>query len=312
MSLSNSKAYVSVIIPTYNRNKCVTRAIDSVLSQTYDEYEIIVVDDGSSDSTDKVLEPYKAKIHYIYQVNAGPAAARNTGIQISKGEWVAFLDSDDIWLPRKLERQLAESRRLNADLCFHDLSFNKHESRGEISSWNLYLYETGASRKRLTTGVLKDVYRTMMTTGHLFITTTLLVKREALSKIGFFREDLRTSEDLELYFRLAAEHSVAYVAEPLAVYSPAEGRHTNRKSLYKDRIRAISIAILERFQANDQERARLGKLGLLQQMKSLAGEYRLSGSWYAASATYLRWGIAHFAPLRCLTNARWLSMLLPR
>ena len=97
---------VSVIIPTYNRAKYITSAIDSVLSQTYNNIEIIVVDDGSNDSTREVLYRYGNKIRYVYQENLGVSAARNRGIELSKGEWIAFLDSDDVWFPKKLSVQM--------------------------------------------------------------------------------------------------------------------------------------------------------------------------------------------------------------
>jgi len=104
--MSSENAMVSVVIPTYNRAPYVTMAIESALAQSYQDYEIIVVDDGSTDGTRDVLEPYRDRIRYMYQDNKGVSAARNTGIQESRGEWIAFLDSDDEWLPNKLEIQI--------------------------------------------------------------------------------------------------------------------------------------------------------------------------------------------------------------
>ena len=97
---------VSVIIPTYNRAKTVRNAIDSVLQQTYKNIEIIVIDDGSSDNTAQVLESYRNKVQIIQQENAGPSVARNRGIEIANGDIFCFLDSDDLWLPTKIERQV--------------------------------------------------------------------------------------------------------------------------------------------------------------------------------------------------------------
>ena len=97
---------VSVIIPVYNSAKYIQKAIDSVLDQTYSNYEIIVVDDGSTDETRQKLQSYQNKIRYVFQENQGSATARNTGIKLAKGDLVAFLDSDDFWsMPEKLDRQ---------------------------------------------------------------------------------------------------------------------------------------------------------------------------------------------------------------
>jgi glycosyltransferase involved in cell wall biosynthesis len=101
---------VSVIIPTFNRAQFVTEAIDSVLSQSYKDYEIIVVDDGSTDDTKGTLKRYGEKIKYIYQKNSGVSAARNTGINEAKGVWVAFLDSDDEWIKNYLSVQVEQIR----------------------------------------------------------------------------------------------------------------------------------------------------------------------------------------------------------
>ena len=102
------KPLVSIIIPAYNVEKYVQEAIDSALSQIYKDIEIIVVDDGSTDNTKKVLNPYikKGQIHYIYQENKGLSSARNTGIRAAKGGYIAFLDSDDLFLPEKMQRQV--------------------------------------------------------------------------------------------------------------------------------------------------------------------------------------------------------------
>ena len=116
-------AKVSVIIPTYNRAEYVTHAIDSVLAQTYTDYEIIVVDDGSADNTKDVLLPYMDRIRYIYQENAGLSAARNTGIKAAKGDWIAFLDSDDEWLPGKLAVQMRAVER-HPQLVAHLINVN--------------------------------------------------------------------------------------------------------------------------------------------------------------------------------------------
>ncbi len=102
-----NKSLVSIIIPTYNRADVISETIDNVFSQTYKNFELIVVDDGSTDGTPAILRKYANRIRVITQKNAGPAAARNRGIEVSGGDIIAFQDSDDLWEPTKLERQVA-------------------------------------------------------------------------------------------------------------------------------------------------------------------------------------------------------------
>src|SRR5947209_2571239 len=107
---------ITVIIPTFNREQYVTTAIDSVLNQRFRDYEIVVVDDGSRDNTNEVLKHYGNAIHYIYQANQGASAARNTGIKVANGEWLAFLDSDDEWMSEYLEIQMQYAAE-NSSIC---------------------------------------------------------------------------------------------------------------------------------------------------------------------------------------------------
>jgi glycosyltransferase involved in cell wall biosynthesis len=116
--MSSDKPIVSVIIPTFNRSAMVREAVESVLSQTSDEFELIVVDDGSTDGTGAALEPYSASLSLVRQENRGVSAARNRGAAVARGELLAFLDSDDLWLPEKLAVQLSYLRTFpDAAVC---------------------------------------------------------------------------------------------------------------------------------------------------------------------------------------------------
>jgi len=109
--MGNCNPLVSAIIPTYNRAHVICDAVESILAQTYREIEVIVVDDGSKDDTLPRLKQYGDRIRVVSQANAGPAAARNRGIAVAQGELIAFLDSDDLWLSTKIERQVALLQR---------------------------------------------------------------------------------------------------------------------------------------------------------------------------------------------------------
>lgn len=121
---------VSVVIPTFNRGEHLIGALESVFAQTHQDYEVIVVDDGSTDDTRRRLQPYVERIRYFYQDNQGASAARNKGIEFARGEWIATLGSDDVWSPTKLERQFEAITALGGDLgaCFTDCQFAGNSS----------------------------------------------------------------------------------------------------------------------------------------------------------------------------------------
>jgi len=189
---------VSVIIPTYNRAKYVTQAIDSVLAQTYRNYEIIVVNDGSTDNTREVLKRYGDNIRYIYQENAGGAAARNTAIKAAKGQWIAFLDSDDEWLPEKLATQMAHLRE-RPDLCAHitNATFVRPPSE------RVDLFELRNFPKRWSDfSVLERPLKYVLNFDIGFL-PTLLVKQHSLVASGLFDPKLQKGHDRDLFLRLA-------------------------------------------------------------------------------------------------------------
>lgn len=190
---------VSIIIPTYNRARYVTKAIDSVLAQTYKDYEIIVVDDGSKDDTREALKPYIDKIRYIYQENAGVSAARNTGIRAAKGEWVAFLDSDDEWLPEKLAVQM--------DCVLKHPEIVAHVTNAKIvlsddKSVDLFTLR-GSRRYGIENPIIKrpliDVFRFQ------FFTSSLMAHKKELADIGGLDESMHIREDADIMRRLSLE-----------------------------------------------------------------------------------------------------------
>ena len=193
---------VSVIIPTYNREKYVVKALDSVLSQNFEDYEIIVVDDGSTDNTKEDLKRYKDKINYIYQDNSGVSAARNTGIKLAKGEWLAFLDSDDEWMPDYLSTQFEKVNQLPG-ICMQTADCRIKKLNGQKIS---YFEMNGSLPECKGRDYLVVEKPFLFFINHLpwQIGPTIILK-EAVKKAGFFDKSFKISEDIDLMARVALQ-----------------------------------------------------------------------------------------------------------
>lgn len=202
---------VSVIIPAYNGAAYLDQAIESALHQEGTDLEIIVVDDGSTDDTDKVLARYHGKVVSLYQENRGMASARNQGIAASTGEFLAFLDQDDYWLDRKLTAQLALfERRSQVGLVYSDSLF----LQGTRYLTDTFFTLCPPHRGRVFVQLLLDSFIPI---------PTVVVRRECLEDVGLFDERLRICADYDLWLRVAARYDVDYVPAPLAVYRRHEG-----------------------------------------------------------------------------------------
>jgi glycosyltransferase involved in cell wall biosynthesis len=194
---------ISVIIPTYNEATFLPDAIGSVRAQSWPHLEIIVVDDGSVDDTESVLHKLAGSdLRSISQVNSGPAAARNRGIAEARGEWIAFLDADDFWLPNKLDAQFQEiSRHPEAAFCYTDVKVR---------------YPNGMEHD-LQRGITSGTLLLELVRGNLLATPTIVVRRNCFDKIGVFNVELRTGEDWDLWLRLAARFPSIYLPQPLTI-----------------------------------------------------------------------------------------------
>jgi len=184
------KPLVSVVIPVFNGATFVARAVDSVLAQTCKDFEIIVVDDGSTDDTQAVLDRLakRSGIICLHQKNAGPAQARNLGIKLASGEYIAFLDCDDIWFPEKLEEQLAILRG-NSQLGLVHSNYEVIDPTGRV----IHRMRAGHSRKAL---------HIAFTGGQAPLLSTTLISRALLERVGGFDPNLWVSEDSDLGIRL--------------------------------------------------------------------------------------------------------------
>src|SRR4051812_47543003 len=208
----NNIPLVSVIIPTYNRSMIVAEAIDSVLSQTYTNIELLVIDDGSTDDTMQVLRRYGDKVRVITQDNAGPAAARNRGIAAAQGELIAFLDSDDIWSRTKVERQvsllLLAGTSVPCCLTNIRMQWNDREITSFDNSWLCPSIEEGIWLN------VADV----LATRFVLFNQAVMIRRQVLDRVGFFDANLRLLEDSDLSLRLSLEGPWAFIREPLVTW----------------------------------------------------------------------------------------------
>ena len=223
---------VSVVIPCFNRKKTLSRSIDSVVNQTYKPSEIIIVDDGSTDGTrDFILNSYP-NIKYFFQPKKGVSSARNKGIRESSSDWVAFLDSDDEWLPQKLEKQINQ-------LGKHSEIFISHTN--EI--WIRNGVRVNQMKKHQKYG------------GYIFdkcldicriSPSTVLIHKKVLKDVGVFDETLQVCEDYDLWLRITSKYSVLFEKELLIV---KYGGHKDQLSKVKEGIEQFRIQSLEKILA---------------------------------------------------------------
>jgi len=199
---------VSIIIPTYNRAELLHTAITSVLNQTYQDFEILIIDDASKDNTQEVVKSFNdRRIKYIrHKENKGEAVARNTGIMNSNGEYIAFLDDDDEWLPEKLWLQV-------------DLLKNSQPKVGCVYTGYFVIDRSSKKilRRRIPTK-RGDIYHDMLFRNYIGIPSTVILKRECFQKINLFDESIAFGNDYDLWIRIAKEFYFDYIEKPLVKY----------------------------------------------------------------------------------------------
>jgi glycosyltransferase involved in cell wall biosynthesis len=217
---------VSVIIPTYNRKHIIEGAIKSALNQTFKDYEIIVVDDGSTDGTREFLESLSIPITIISKENGGVSSARNVGIQNAKGKYIAFLDSDDAWLPDKLKMQV-EYLESHPDmpLVYTDEYI---EVNGEVLPQMRF--------QRADVG--DDVKDNFLLSGFVqktpIHTSAVMVQKSILDEVGYFNETLKIHEDSELWNRISKKYQFGYIDTPLAIFRYKDGVEHLMKDFLSD------------------------------------------------------------------------------
>ena len=261
--VTNNLPLVSVILPTYNCAAFLPHSIGSILAQTYNSYEIIVVDDGSTDNTKEVLYPFMQRIKYILlEQNKGLPTARNIGILSAQGKYIAFIDADDLWLPEKLQTDIEY--------------FETHPEVSMVYSKHLNIDQNGrmldeASQKRLPSG---NIFTQLFSEQNFIITSSVVVRKEIFETTGLFYEQLSNCQDWDMWLRIAFYFKVGGINTPLVKY-----RH-NPHSLSKNRNNVLKYQkmVIDKIYSNfkDKENGINEKL----YKKRLASHYAKVGRYY--------------------------------
>lgn len=234
---------VSVIIPAYNALEYLPLAVDSVIQQTFQNFELLVVDDGSSDGTVSwVNQTTDPRIKLISQTNRGASTARNTGIENSKGDYIAFLDADDLWRPSKLAKQVKQ-----LDLL---------PQAGLVHCWTEFTNAQGEQTGKLMTSHGEgDVWQEMVIYNLLRCGSTPMVRRICFEDLGKFDTTLKYAEDWDMWIRIAAHYEFSVINEPLVLYREHSGNKSkNYEGQLESFCKIIDKAVKAR--AGDQENLR--------------------------------------------------------
>jgi len=225
------KPLVSIVVATYNMAAYLPLALRSALDQTYGNVEVLVVDDGSQDDTRGVMAPFLGdlRVRYLVQENRGQAVAKNHGIREARGEYIAFLDADDIWVPEKLEQQMP--------------LFFQSGSVGVVYSRLAYMDETGKELSLADNQLFRGRVSGPLLVRNFIGFGTSVVRKECFDRLGRFDEAMRMGIDYDLWLRFSTQYEFDYVDHPLLLYRVWSGQMSNNcKSRYLS-----GIAIMERF-----------------------------------------------------------------
>jgi glycosyltransferase involved in cell wall biosynthesis len=270
---------VTVLIPTFNRAHLLARAIRSVLSQSYRALEVLIVDDGSTDDSRAVvadLARADGRVRYLHQENRGVSGARNTGLRAASGDFLAFLDSDDLWKPWKLDAQMACMRRLpHVGMVWTDMEavdragrvVNPRYMRNHYAAYRWFTYDQLFTERHRLDDIVPDlpepvgdccVYAgdlySAILMGNLMLPSTLLVRRERFEKVGGFDEEMRSGEDHDYHLRTCREGPVALIDLPAVQYQRGLDDHLTgmRYTIAQNFLRTITRAL-----DRDRDRIRL-------------------------------------------------------
>jgi glycosyltransferase involved in cell wall biosynthesis len=304
------KPAVSVVIPAYNAAEFLGEALDSVLAQCYQPIEVIVVDDGSEDETPQIVAAYAGRVAYLRQRRGGPASARNAGIRAASGEWIAFLDADDMWMPGLLEKLIGASAETGADFVICDSLTLSNGSilgptRFEYCGLELRLHAVAPD------GVLLNPFELLLEIGNYIATGAALVRRDAVLQIGLFDEGIKCGEDLDLWLRLSLRYRFAVVDDALVL----RRIHTTNTSHIPWAMVTGSMKVYEKLERHAPAMApgtrwrgllRKKKAALLREEGAL---YLSRGELHSARKSWARSLRSSFTPR---VAAYWLASFLPQ
>lgn len=229
--MNSATPSVSAVITTSNRAQMLVEAVESVLSQTFRDIEIIVVDDGSNDETPMLMEKYSDRVVYHWQENAGPSSARNRGIELAGGDFVAFLDSDDLWLPGKIMLQMEFlATRPEFPLCYTDEIWIRNGKR-----------VNQGKRHRKYGGWIFDRVLPLC----IISPSSVLIRKWLFDEVGKFDESMPACEDYDMWIRIASRYPIGYIPKYLIMKRGGHPDQLSKKveSLDRYRVKALVKAI---------------------------------------------------------------------
>jgi len=247
-STEQNNPFVSIIIPAYNRASWLNGAINSVLGQTFKKFELMIVDDGSTDNTREIVTSYGDKVKYFFQSNKGPSAARNLGINNAQADLVTFLDSDDRWFKNKLQIQVdLMTKDSSIRICYTDeiwirsgIRVNQKKIHKKHSGWIF--------QKCLPLSIISP--------------SSVMIHREVFEKVGLFDENLLVCEDYDLWLRISSHYPITFIDIPLIIKNGGHEDQLSRKVWGMDRFRvkALEKLLQENLLSSEDKKATIDML----------------------------------------------------
>lgn len=236
-----NKPLVSIIIPTFNRAAWLGGAIDSVLDQTFGDFELLVIDDGSTDDTKEIVTSYDNKVKYFYQSNKGPSAARNLGIKQARANLLTFLDSDDRWLKDKLQVHVEMMMsNPNVKICYTDEIWIRHGKRVNPKKTH-QKYSGWIYQQCLPLCIISP--------------SSVMISREVFEKVGLFDENLPVCEDYDLWLRISQIYPITFIDRPLIIKNGGHADQLSHRLRAMDRFRVRALEkILQDNSLGDEDR----------------------------------------------------------